>query len=61
MLEARHPEANGLTAFGWFVLAYLILAIGGLILTGQDGRVAGIHLSPVLLLPAALLLLLISP
>ncbi|HEX4894747.1 MAG TPA: MASE1 domain-containing protein, partial [Solimonas sp.] len=32
----------------------VILAIGGLILSGQDGRVAGIHLSPVLLLPAAL-------
>ena len=31
--SARHPEANGLTGFWWFVLAYFVLALGEIMLS----------------------------
>lgn len=31
--SARHLEANGLTGLGWFVLAYLVLAMGEMLLS----------------------------
>jgi len=31
--SARHPEANGLTAIGWFVLAYFVLEVGEMLLS----------------------------
>ena len=31
--SARHPEANGLTGFWWFVLAYFVLEVGEMLLS----------------------------
>ena len=31
--SARHPESNGLTGIGWFVLAYFVLEIGEMMLS----------------------------
>lgn len=31
--SARHPQANGLTAFWWFVLAYFVLEVGEMLLS----------------------------
>ncbi|MBI2381150.1 MAG: MFS transporter [Gammaproteobacteria bacterium] len=31
--SSRHPEANGLTGFWWFVLAYFVLALGEIMLS----------------------------
>ena len=31
--SARHPEANGLAGFWWFVLAYLVLEVGEMLLS----------------------------
>jgi POT family proton-dependent oligopeptide transporter len=31
--SARHPEANGLTAIGWFVFAYFVLEVGEMLLS----------------------------
>jgi POT family proton-dependent oligopeptide transporter len=31
--SARHPQANGLTAIGWFVLAYFVLEIGEMLVS----------------------------
>lgn len=31
--SARHPQANGLTGIGWFVLAYFVLEVGEMLLS----------------------------
>lgn len=52
--QGQTIQQHSLVGWRYTTIATMVLLTGSLILAGQDGRVYGIHLSPVLLLPAAL-------